>query len=132
MIIFLEKEHIIKINRDLITMYSVKEDMGVKDVGLLESAINRPKQSAFEKDGYETVFDKAAALFESLAKNHPFYNGNKRTAFTSLVVFLYINGYSFNMEQKQAEDFTVDMVNNKYAFEEISNLIKDHCQQGNL
>jgi len=36
------------------------------------------------------------------------------------------------MEQKQAEDFTVDMVNNKYAFEEISNLIKDHCQQGNL
>lgn len=132
MTIFLEKEHVIKINNEIIKMYSVKEDVGVKDGGMLESAINRPKQSVFEKDAYESLYDKAAALFESLAKNHPFYNGNKRTAFTSLVVFLYINGYVFNMEPKQAEDFTVDMVNNKYAFNEISKLIQTNCKRRNL
>lgn len=115
-----------KINEKLIYLYSNLEMSGVKDLNLLESAIGRPKQSAFGEDAYPTVFDKAAALFESLAKNHLFQNGNKRTAFASMVYFLYMNGFAFKMNQQLAEDFTVDMVNNKYSFIEIRDVLEEN------
>lgn len=59
----------------------------IKDVNLLDSAVNRPKQSAFGEDVYITICEKASALFHSLALNHAFHNANKRTAFTSMVQF---------------------------------------------
>jgi len=62
-----------------------------------------------------------------LGKNHPFQNANKRTAFTALVIFLRYNGYRFSMGQKAAEDFTVDMVNQKFTFGEIAKLIEKYC-----
>lgn len=62
---------------------------GVRDMGALESAVNRP-QSGYYKD----VIESAAALLESLAINHPFIDGNKRVAFAATDVFLRINGYA--------------------------------------
>jgi death-on-curing family protein len=67
--------------------------LGVKNRGLLESAVGRPFQSAFGQDLYPTVIDKAAALFHSLVANHPFHDGNKRTAVVSLQHFLLANGF---------------------------------------
>ncbi|MNR61509.1 Toxin Doc [compost metagenome] len=55
------------------------DQAGVKDHGLLESAVHRPQQSVFGEDAYPDLFDKAAALLESLVKNHCFHNGNNRT-----------------------------------------------------
>lgn len=66
---------------------------GVKDIGLLESAINRPFASAGQKDAYPTIMDKAAALFHGVISNHCFYNGNKRTALLLTMCFLDSNGY---------------------------------------
>ncbi|MCK9240953.1 type II toxin-antitoxin system death-on-curing family toxin [Desulfocurvus sp.] len=66
---------------------------GIKNSGMLESATARPFQSAGGREIYETCFDKAAALFHSLINNHPFHNGNKRTALISLCVFLDRYGY---------------------------------------
>lgn len=66
---------------------------GVKDRKLLESAVARPMQSAGGDDAFEDVFEKAAALFHSLINNHPFYNGNKRTALIAAGVFLDENGF---------------------------------------
>jgi death-on-curing protein len=66
---------------------------GVKDRGLLESAVGRPYQTVFAQDAYPTVGDKAAALFHSLVSNHPFHDGNKRTAVTALHHFLLANGF---------------------------------------
>ncbi|MEC0032104.1 type II toxin-antitoxin system death-on-curing family toxin [Bacillus cereus] len=102
------------------------EPVGVKDLGLLESAIDRPKSSAFGEDAYPTIFEKAAALFESIGKNHAFLNANKRTAFIALNLFLGYNGYKLEMEKKFAEDFTVDMVNKVYTFEQIVAIIKEY------
>lgn len=65
---------------------------GVKNRGLLESAVARPFQTAFGEDGYPDIADKAAALFHSLISNHPFHDGNKRTAVISLHHFLIANG----------------------------------------
>ena len=83
----------------------------------------RPQSSAFGDDAYPTIFQKAAALFESLGQNHPFQNANKRTAFTALVIFLRYNGYRFSMNNKAAEDLTVDMVNHRYSFDDVAEII---------
>ncbi len=109
-----------------IQKYSFGEPIGVKDRGMLESAVSRPQSSALEEGADETIFEKAAALFESISQNHPFHNANKRTAFTALVIFLKLNGYHFVMEQKAAENFTVDMVNHRYTFEGLTAIIQQH------
>lgn len=66
---------------------------GIKDRGLLASAVARPFQSAGGGDAYEDVFEKAAALFHSMIHNHPFHNGNKRTALVAAVVYLDHHGF---------------------------------------
>lgn len=64
----------------------------VADEGLLQSSAARPQTSAFGDDAYPTLWDKAAALLHSLARNHAFVDGNKRTAWASAWVFLRLNG----------------------------------------
>lgn len=125
---FLTPEEIIAINLYVINEFSLDEQSGVKSPDLLDSAANRPRQSAFGEDAYPTIFSKAAALFESLAQNHAFHNANKRTAFLSLLQFLRYNGYAFVMYQKQAEDFVVDVVNHKYTFEQVVYMIESYSR----
>ncbi|MEK4508388.1 type II toxin-antitoxin system death-on-curing family toxin [Paenibacillus anaericanus] len=127
---YLSIQETIAINFAMIQRYSEGEQIGVKSSSLLESAIMRPQSSAFEKDAYPSIYEKAAALFESLGQNHPFHNANKRTAFTALVIFLRYNGFLFKMEQKTAEDFTVDMVNHKYSFKQLVTTIRAHSIKG--
>lgn len=69
---------------------------GVRDMGSLESAVARP-QSGYYKD----IIESAAALFESIAINHPFIDGNKRVAFAATDAFLRINGYRFSLTSKE-------------------------------
>ena len=64
----------------------------VRDVGLLESALGRPQASVFGSDAYPELHDKAAALLESLARNHALIDGNKRLAWVSTKLFLALNG----------------------------------------
>jgi death-on-curing family protein len=75
---------------------------GVKDRGLLESAVGRPYQTVFAQDAYPTVGDKAAALFHSLVSNHPFHDGNKRTAVTALQHFLLANSFFAGLSNDEA------------------------------
>lgn len=123
---YLTSQEVIAINVAMIQKYSIGEHIGVKNSHLLESALHRPQSSAFGEDAYLSIREKSAALFESLGQNHPFQNANKRTAFTALLLFLRYNGYRFIMEPKQAEDFTVDMVNHKFTFQELTSLIKEY------
>ncbi|WP_194540538.1 type II toxin-antitoxin system death-on-curing family toxin [Paenibacillus sp. JZ16] len=123
---YLTSQEVIAINVAMIQKYSVGEHIGVKNPHLLESALHRPQSSAFGEDAYLSIWEKSAALFESLGQNHPFQNANKRTAFTALLLFLRYNGYRFIMGQKQAENLTVDMVNHKFTFQELTSLIKEY------
>ena len=128
-IVYLTKNQVITINTVQIRLYSPGEPIGVKEPNLLDSAINRPKQSAFGKDVYPSIHEKAAALFESIAKNHAFHNANKRTALASLIVFLKINHYKWTMGIEEEQDFTVDTVNHKYTFKEIVTMIKNNTEK---
>lgn len=124
---YLSVQEVIAINVAVIQKYSPREDVGVKDGGMLESVISRPQSSAFGDEAYPSLFEKAAALFQSLGQNPPFQNANKRTAFTALIIFLKLNGASFVIDQKAAEDLTVDMVNHRYEFHELVQVIQQHC-----
>lgn len=126
MTVYLTTNQVIAINTVQIHLYSPQEPTGVKEPNLLDSALNRPKQSAFGKEAYPEIHDKAAALFESIAKNHAFYNANKRTALASLIIFLKLNGYQWTMGIEEEQDFTVDIVNHRYTFEEMTSTIKNY------
>ncbi|HHL0974288.1 TPA: type II toxin-antitoxin system death-on-curing family toxin [Bacillus cereus] len=123
---YITTTEVILLNELAIKRITPSEPVGVKELGLLASAVNRPKSSALGDDAYPTIFEKAAALFESIGKNHAFLNANKRTAFIAMNLFLGYNGYKLVMGQKFAEDFTVDMVNKKYTFEQVVAIIKEY------
>jgi death-on-curing protein len=60
----------------------------LRDFGALDSAVMRPQATAFGEDAYPTIHEKAGAMLHSLARNHPFLDGNKRTAWAATSVFL--------------------------------------------
>ncbi len=64
----------------------------VRDIGLLAAAAHRPQASAFGKDAYPTIHEKAAALLEAVVRNHALVDGNKRLAWAAAVVFYDLNG----------------------------------------
>lgn len=128
---YLTEHQIIFLNMHQIRLYSPKEQQGVKDESLLSSAVNRPRQSAFREDAYPSLEEKAAALFESLLKNHCFHNANKRTAFASLYMFLRQNGYRLIVSPRRAEDFCVQIVDPdqpNVSFLEICHWIRKYME----
>jgi death on curing protein len=89
--IWLPLEKIVALNRRLVEI--TKEPHFVRDVGLLDSALNRPRNRW--NYGENDIVLLAASLLFGLAKNHPFEQGNKRTAFVASLIFLRVNGYIF-------------------------------------
>lgn len=85
------------------------QDVVVRDAGLLDSAAHRPAAAAFGEEAYPALLEKAAALLRSLVVNHPFFDGNKRTAWLSCVTFLAINGVELRPDIDAAERLVVDV-----------------------
>lgn len=83
----------------------------VRDYGLLDSALARPQASVFGQDAYPDVWQKAAALMESLARNHGLVDGNKRIAWYATWVFLHMNGHrlSVRFDVDEAERFVLSV-----------------------
>ncbi|MGA7833588.1 MAG: Fic family protein [Acidimicrobiales bacterium] len=81
----------------------------IRDLGLLDSAVNRPRSSAFGEDAYETVNLKAAALLHSMTKNHALVDGNKRLAWLSTVVFCDLNGFAPDLMDDDAFQLVWDI-----------------------
>ncbi|WP_406085793.1 type II toxin-antitoxin system death-on-curing family toxin [Streptomyces virginiae] len=83
----------------------------VRDYGLLDSALARPQSSVFGQDAYPDIWEKAAALMESLARNHGLVDGNKRIAWYATWVFLHMNGHPLDagFDVDEAERFVLDV-----------------------
>jgi len=105
---------------------------GIRDIGLIQSAIARPQSSFGGDDLYQTIFDKAAALFHSLMFNHAFVDGNKRTAMASTARFLFVNGYNLVVSQKEFVAFPLKVENQHQSIEEISKWLKKHSTTNRL
>ena len=124
---FLILDEVIAIHDSMIELYG--GSFGIRDIGLIQSAIARPQSTFGGVDLYETVFDKAAALFHSLMFNHAFVDGNKRTTMATTARFLVANGYSLESTQKEFTDFPIKAENNHFSLEDISVWLKKHSKK---
>lgn len=98
----------------------------VKDLGLLDSALARPKTTLFGEDAYPTLELKAAAMVHSIIKNHAMVDGNKRTSWFMLSSFLYINGYFIEMTADEGMEFTLGIATDKLSLAEAAAMIRKH------
>jgi death-on-curing protein len=99
---------------------------GFHDVKLIESALARPAQSAFGEDAYTSLFEKAAALLDSIANNHGFRDGNKRTAMAAAIYYLSLFEIAIDITNEEYELFMLRVVNDKPAIVEISSWLERH------
>ena len=98
--------------------------MGIRDEGALASAIMRPQMGY-----YDTLIEEAAALLESLTMNHPFVDGNKRTAFATTEAFLRMNGHFIDCDSKEAHAFFMQLFEtNSFRFAELAVWLEEHSR----
>ena len=117
---YLTMAEVLAIHSDQIERYGGSG--GVRDQGLLESALYRP-QTGY----YADLIEEAAALWESLGQNHPFIDGNKRTAFAATYTFLAINGSRITADAQQTYAFITALYEtNQFRFERLVPWLRDH------
>lgn len=90
-----------------ITRLAVGGPVDVRDIGLLDAAVHRPRASVLGQDAYPDLFTKAAALLHSLARNHPLVDGNKRLAWLATYVFCAKNGVELDPDDDAAYELVV-------------------------
>ncbi len=99
---------------------------GVRDVPLLESAVARPRATFGGEDLYPDLATKAAALMDSLIRNHPFIDGNKRTGIAAAGLFLHQNGRRLTATNPELEAFTVYVAASGPNISEITEWLESH------
>ena len=118
MTVFLTAQQILFVHARLID--TTGGEHGLRDLGLLESAAARPQATFDGKELYPDLFQKAAALMESLITNHPFVDGNKRTAIAASALFMQQNGHRLQTTNEALEQFTILVVNERPSLDEIA------------
>jgi death on curing protein len=100
---------------------------GVRDNTALESALGRPLQTFDGRRLYPTIIDQAAALFESMIRNHPFIDGNKRVAYAMLLAVLAMGELDLPTSQKDMYDFILSSAEGTLDYDQIRNWIQTHA-----
>lgn len=101
----------------------------IRDIGLLASALARPATTVMGTEAYPQLATKAAALLESVARFHPLIDGNKRTAWTLMVLFLWINGYRHVFSADDAFDLVVGVAAGDIDLQRGAILIEKHLMR---
>ena len=101
----------------------------VKDLGLLDSALARPRTSLFGEDASPSLELKAAAMVESIILNHPMIDGNKRSSWFALNAFMLLNGFVINATQDEAFDFVLGVATKKLDLNQSASWISKHLKQ---
>ena len=97
---------------------------GLRDPGQLEAALFRP-QTGY----YADLIEEAAALWESLSQNHPFVDGNKRTAFAATYTFLTLNGWRLTADAEATYQFMIELYESqRFNFEALSNWLRQNAK----
>jgi len=117
MIEYLAEEQVIALHSALIE--ATGGSPGIRDTGLLASALARPAASFGGQDLYPSLAAKAASLMHSLISNHPFVDGNKRVAIAGTELFLQVNAYRLVADDDTLEEFTLAAAASEIGLEEI-------------
>jgi len=117
-------EDILKFHKLLASDEKLKTNSIIRDIGLLESAVNNPFQTFGGEDLYPTIFDKAAQLAFGLVKNHGFVDGNKRVAIHAMEVYLKVNNCTLNFSQEDLVKIGMDLAESKLTSKELSEILE--------
>lgn len=101
---------------------------GVRELGLLESALSRPFQTFDGNDLYPDALAKGAALLESIVKNHPFIDGNKRTGYVLMHVLLLDDGKTIQATEDQKYDLVIAVAEGRMDFGNIVSWLQEHAE----
>ena len=124
--IYLTTEQVLFLHARLVAETSGSH--GVRDLCLLLSAVGRPQVSFDNPDLYPDLFTKVAALMDSLVRNHPFVDGNKRTGIAAAAMFLRINGYRLIAKNEELEQYTLEEAQSLHSVEEMAGWFQTHIQ----
>lgn len=122
----IELQDVVRIHEILIDNFGGIK--GIRDHGLLESAISRPFQTFDRKDLYSNPVEKSAALIESIIINHPFVDGNKRIGYVLMRLLLFEFGFDIIATEEEKYDFVINIAKGKYHHTEIIEWIIDKIQ----
>ncbi|MBN4002604.1 type II toxin-antitoxin system death-on-curing family toxin [Nostoc sp. LPT] len=123
---FISISQVLDIHQDEINSFGGTS--GVRDEGLLDSALAQPQATFGGELLHPTIHEQAAAYLYHLAMNHPFIDGNKRTAFAVMDTFITLNGYTLNLSQEQAYNLVIQVVQKEISKEELSTFLELHLQ----
>ena len=120
-------EDIYELHRELEDAFVLSS--GVRDKNLLVSAANTPFQTFMGNDLYPSLYDKAAQLCYGIANNHPFTDGNKRTALHSMYVYLIINGFDITASQQEVENLIINVAAGNMTNTELAEWLRENTIQ---
>ena len=120
----LTKEQILILHSELIKMTGGSD--GIRDIGLLESALETPFQSYGGEELYPSIQAKAARLCYGLVKNHAMVDGNKRIGVHAMLVFLSVNGHELEYTQKELSNLILDVAADKKQYEDVLQWLLEH------
>ena len=122
--IYLERDEVIRLHELLIAQSGGSS--GIRDAGLLDSAVAQPQMSFGGVDLYPTIVEKASALGFSLILNHAFIDGNKRIGQASMEAFLVVNGYEIQESVDAQEAVILDVAAGRMTRDEFTEWLRDH------
>lgn len=120
----LNKRQVLLLHRHLVE--ETGGSSGLRDEGLLESALNAPFQSFGDTSAYPSLQQKAARLCYGLVQNHPFVDGNKRIGAHAMLVFLALNGVELSYTQRELADIILQVASGEKSYDELLAWILTH------
>lgn len=119
---FLSLDEVLELHADQIASFG--GTAGVRDEGLLESALAQPQATFGGQLLHPTISEQAAAYLYHIAMNHPFIDGNKRTSFATIDTFVRLNGYALNITDEEAYNLVMEVVNGQMSKSELAGYLE--------
>jgi len=126
--IFLDLERVQEIHENQIRLYG--GSMGIRDVGLLESAVAMPRATFGGYYLHEDLFEMAAAYLYHLVQNHPFIDGNKRVGLATAVTFLKVNGIPVIADEDEAAEMVLSVAQGQADKSAIADFLRQNSKEG--
>lgn len=124
---YLSLENVLAIHDEMINSYGGRK--GVREKNLLLSALEQPKCMFNGQDLHRTIFEKAASYLFHICKNHPFVDGNKRTALVSSFVFLDLNHYEITASEVEFEELVMGVAEGRIQKSDVSRFFKKYARK---